>query len=845
MIDSARSRIRTRAVALMAAVLLSITGVLALTVTEASAAVENEGADCAVPTLPDAGSLPTNSRLPDPFRKLDGTRMTTTGEWRCRREEIKRLAEKFVYGEKPGKPASVTGTVSSSNITVNVSHNGRSSSFSAGVQLPTGGGSGPFPAVIVYGGLGADTAAIRAAGAAVISYDPYVVGREGTPRNNKQGAFYSVYGSSSATGLLAAWGWGVSRIIDVIEQSGGNVLKADATGVTGCSRFGKGAFVAGVLDQRIALTMPIESGTAGVPIFRGVPGENAQSLSSAYGEQPWFGDAFGSFTGSPTRLPVDTHQMVAMIAPRGLFIMDNPHIANLGPRSASVAALGGAEVYKALGAGSNITYWSDVQDGSHCANRSEWRTPLQQNIQKFLLKTGNTPGVMRISSRAQGNLAEWRDWTTPVLTDATPSPTPTGSPSPSASPSPAPSATTLGAAAARSGRYFGVAINSGKLGDSQYTTIADREFDSVTAENEMKINATEPNRGQFSFGAGDQVYNWATGNGKEVRGHTLAWHSQQPAWMEQMSGSALRQAMISHINGVMAHYRGKLVHWDVVNEAFADDGSGGRRSSNLQGTGNDWIEVAFRTARAADPGVKLCYNDYNIENWSAAKTQGVFRMVQDFKARGVPIDCVGFQAHFNSGNPLPSNFQTTLQNFADLGVDVAITELDIAGASASDYAAATRACLRVTRCVGITVWGVRDSDSWRPNDNPLLFDRNGNKKAAYTAVLNELNAAGPGPGPGPTPTPTPGGGCTAQLSAGQTWSDRYNLSVAVTGADDWVVTMTMRSPAKIIATWNVSPTWDSSGNVMTARPNGAGNDWGVTIQHNGNRTWPTVSCRPA
>ncbi|MFF3437379.1 fibronectin type III domain-containing protein [Streptosporangium sp. NPDC002721] len=414
-----RFKIPSRVVALAVAATLSIAGAVTVASAEATAAaagVENEGADCTGPGLPDAGSLPTDSRLPDPFRKLDGTRISTRSEWRCRREETKRLAERFVYGEKPVKPASVTGTVSRTNITVNVNHNGRSSNFSASVSLPSG--SGPFPAVVVLGGFGADTAAIRAAGAAVISYDPYAVGREGTPRNNKQGAFYSVYGSSSGTGLLMAWAWGVSRIIDVIEQSDGSVLRADATGVTGCSRFGKGAFVVGAFDQRIALTMPIESGSAGVPIFRGIPGEGAQSLSSAYGEQPWLGDAFGSFTGSPARLPVDTHQMVAMVAPRGLFVMDNPHIANLGPRSASVATLGGAEVYKALGAGENITYWSDVQDGSHCANRSEWRTPLQQNIQKFLLKTGNAPGAIRISSRASGNLSEWRDWQTPALGDS-------------------------------------------------------------------------------------------------------------------------------------------------------------------------------------------------------------------------------------------------------------------------------------------------------------------------------------------------------------------------------------------------------------------------------------------
>jgi hypothetical protein len=337
------------------------------------------------------------------------------------------MAERYVYGEKPGKPASVTGTVSSTNITVNVTQNGRSASFSAGVQLPSG--SGPFPAVVVLGGFGADTATIRAAGAAVINYDPLAVGREGTPRNNKQGAFYTIYGNTSSTGVLAAWAWGVSRIIDVVEQSGGTVLKADAMGVTGCSRYGKGAFAVGAFDQRIALTMPIESGSAGVPILRGIPGESgSQPLSSAYSEQPWLGDAFSSFTGNPNTLPVDQHETVAMIAPRGLFIMENPHIDWLAARSGSVAALGGAEVYKALGAGDNITYWSDIQDGTHCATRPEWRTPLQQNIQKYLLKTGNTAGVFRISSSKAGNLAEWRDWQTPTLSGNPSDPPPTDPP---------------------------------------------------------------------------------------------------------------------------------------------------------------------------------------------------------------------------------------------------------------------------------------------------------------------------------------------------------------------------------------------------------------------------------
>ncbi|MEO3764346.1 hypothetical protein [Streptomyces sp. B5E4] len=114
---------------------------------------------------------------------------------------------------------------------------------------------------------------------------------------------------------------------------------------------------------------------------------------------------------------MDTHEMVGMIAPRGLLLMENPHVDGLGARSGSVAALGGAEVCKALGAGRNISYWSDVRDGTHCASRAGWRGPPQQSIATFLRGAGSAPGVFRISPKKPGNLAEWRTWQTPVLTD--------------------------------------------------------------------------------------------------------------------------------------------------------------------------------------------------------------------------------------------------------------------------------------------------------------------------------------------------------------------------------------------------------------------------------------------
>ncbi len=319
-------------------------------------------------------------------------------------------------------------------------------------------------------------------------------------------------------------------------------------------------------------------------------------------------------------------------------------------------------------------------------------------------------------------------------------------------PNPAQAASTLGAQAATSGRYFGTAVAAGRLGDSTYVSILDREFNMITPENEMKWDTTEPSRGNFNFGPADTIVNHAIAHGQKMRGHTTVWHSQLPGWVSSITDpTTLRSVMDNHITTEISHFKGKIYAWDVVNEAFAD-GSTQHRSSVFQNVlGNGFIEEAFRTARAADSGAKLCYNDYNIEDWNAAKTQGVYAMVKDFKARGVPIDCVGFQSHFGSGGP-PSTFQTTLSNFAALGVDVQLTELDIAQAPTTAYANTVKACMNVSRCAGITVWGIRDSDSWRSGDNPLLFDSSGNKKPAYDAVLSALG--------GGTPTGSPTGGQT-------------------------------------------------------------------------------------
>ncbi|MFF3865798.1 endo-1,4-beta-xylanase [Micromonospora sp. NPDC001898] len=383
--------------------------------------------------------------------------------------------------------------------------------------------------------------------------------------------------------------------------------------------------------------------------------------------------------------------------------------------------------------------------------------------------------------------------------------------------------TTLATSAAEKGRYFGTAVAANKLSDSTYVGILNREFNMVTPENEMKWDATEPSQGQFSYANADRIVNHARANGMQVRGHALAWHSQQPGWAQNLSGSALRSAMVNHVTQVATYYRGKIHSWDVVNEAFADGGSGARRDSNLQRTGNDWIEVAFRAARAADPGAKLCYNDYNTDGQNA-KSNAVYAMVSDFKARGVPIDCVGFQSHFNSASPVPGDYQANLQRFANLGLDVQITELDIEGsgtAQATSYANVTKACLAVSRCTGISVWGIRDTDSWRASGTPLLFDGNGNKKAAYTATLDALNSGTsipttPPPTTPPPTTPPPGAGCTASLSL-QTWTGGFVATVRVTagssGTNGWAATVTLPAGTAVTNAWSAQ----GSGTTGTVR----------------------------
>jgi len=302
-----------------------------------------------------------------------------------------------------------------------------------------------------------------------------------------------------------------------------------------------------------------------------------------------------------------------------------------------------------------------------------------------------------------------------------------------------------------------------------YGRVANEEFNIVTCENAMKMDALEPSQNSFNFGEADQTVTWAQNNGIKVHGHTLVWHSQSPSWIQNIRDrNSLISAMNNHIDKVLAHFKGKILVWDVVNEAFNDNGTY-RGSFWYNVIGKEFIDLAFQRARQADPAAKLVYNDYNIEPLGA-KSDAMYTMVKSMVDRGIPIDGIGFQMHLTDSGLNYQSFADNMARFAALGLELYVTEMDVRmpdsnrdlQKQATIYREVLKRCIAQPACKAVQVWGVPDKYSWCMSTFPgtgvpLIFDDNYNAKPAYYAVqevLATLSSATATPTRTLTPTPT-------------------------------------------------------------------------------------------
>ncbi|WP_430623908.1 carbohydrate binding domain-containing protein [Marinimicrobium locisalis] len=380
---------------------------------------ENSGSHCNIPALPSYNQLTTINGLPDPFRTIDGTDITSADDWTCRRAEISAQLQRYELGEKPAPTATVSGSGNGSSITVNVQDNGGSISFSANISLPNGG-QPPYPAVIGMGGSSLNNDRLRNQGVAVITFPNNDIASQAGGNARGQGKFYDLYGGNHSAGAMAAWAWGVSRLIDALETTPSVNIDADRLAVTGCSRNGKGALMAGALDERIRLAVPQESGSGGSAAWRvsdaqQANGQNVQTLSQIVTENVWFRESFSQFGNSATRLPFDHHEVLGLVAPRGLLVLENTDMEWLGNESTYTAAVVAREIWEALGVSDHMAV-SQMGGYSHCQFPSSQQNVLDAFVARFLLDSNNgNTDVIRTDGNINVDFNRWVNWDTPAL----------------------------------------------------------------------------------------------------------------------------------------------------------------------------------------------------------------------------------------------------------------------------------------------------------------------------------------------------------------------------------------------------------------------------------------------
>lgn len=322
--------------------------------------------------------------------------------------------------------------------------------------------------------------------------------------------------------------------------------------------------------------------------------------------------------------------------------------------------------------------------------------------------------------------------------------------------------------------YFSIGVAVGPknlVGDE--AVLIKKQFNSITAENAMKMESLQPKEGEFYWKDADSIVNFGLKNHIKIRGHNLCWHEQVPNWFfigkdgKEATKDVLLQRLKTHINTVVKRYKGKIYAWDVVNEAIDDDPKNFIRNSKwYQILGDDFIVKAFEYAHEADPNAKLYYNDYNTER--PEKRERIYKLLKSLLEKNVPIDGVGLQAHWSIYEPSEEELRTAIQRYSSLGLKIQFTEVDmsiypwekskrtkrpdeddrftttLAQKQSEKYAMVFKVFREFKSVItNVTFWNISDRYTWLDEypvvgrkNYPLLFDANLQPKKAFWEVVN-------------------------------------------------------------------------------------------------------------
>ena len=310
---------------------------------------------------------------------------------------------------------------------------------------------------------------------------------------------------------------------------------------------------------------------------------------------------------------------------------------------------------------------------------------------------------------------------------------------------------------------IGVAVKEDMMrNNNQYASIVANQFNSITSENQFKPENIHPTQEFYYWNEVDYLLNYAESNNKRVHGHTLIWHNQLPQWILDYQGNAndWELLMKNHIQTIMQYCQGRVNSWDVVNEAFNEDGSL-RNSIWKEKIGDDYIKKAFQFAHEADPNALLFYNDYNLES-NTTKRNSVINYLNTLRSQNIKIDGIGIQMHISILYPSINSIKSAMQQTASQSYKVHLSELDISINPLGTQIEPTNSLLNQQAELllsivkeyenlpeeikfGITFWGVNDSNTWirtyfNRMDYPLLFDDLYNPKSCYCSLINHFLA---------------------------------------------------------------------------------------------------------